>query len=68
MNNYERYKEYICNNCINKDNKEDLCHITKTIDNSYKCINYEKCMKNKCKTCKDCEKCNEECKEDIKNN
>lgn len=46
------FKNQKCSNCKNKNNKEDLCNITKTLNNSFKCVNYEICMKNKCKTCK----------------
>ena len=59
MNNYNRYKENICSNCKNKKNDKDLCNITKRLDNSYRCVNYEKCMKNKCQTCKNSERCND---------
>lgn len=51
-NIYQRYIEEICTNCNNKKNDKDLCKITKKIDNTLKCENYERCMQNKCNTCK----------------
>lgn len=47
-----------CKTCANKKNKLDLCHMTINLKNEAQCVNYERCMKNKCKTCKDNEKCN----------
>ena len=41
-----------CKNCKNRFNILDLCKITVTGDNKAKCLDFEKCMKNKCKTCK----------------
>lgn len=55
---YDTYKRVLCKDCSNRDNKEDLCHITVTLDRKAKCYSYEKCMQNKCKTCKDNLKCN----------
>lgn len=46
-----------CKNCKNRFN---LCKITVTKDNKAKCLDFEKCMKNKCKTCKKRERCNNE--------
>ena len=54
---YETYRRTICKECENRKNDKDLCKITRTNDNKAVCFNYEKCMKNKCKTCKDSEKC-----------
>ena len=56
-NIYKEYVEKLCINCKNKDNELDLCKITKRLDNTVKCDNYERCMQNKCKTCKDNKKC-----------
>jgi len=56
-NTYKRYKEEICPRCINKNNKIDLCKVTRRIDNTVKCINFSKCMKNKCNTCEDEKEC-----------
>ena len=55
---YETYKRELCTQCKNKNNNKDLCRITVTRDRKARCTNYERCMKNKCKTCKDNEKCN----------
>ena len=55
---FDTYKRVLCKECNNKNNKEDLCHITVTLDKKAKCYNYEKCMKNKCKTCDENQKCN----------
>lgn len=55
---YETYKRELCTQCKNKDNDKDLCDIRVNIKNEAQCVNYERCMKNKCKTCKDNEKCN----------
>ena len=57
---YETYKRILCTNCNNKNNDKDLCKITKTINNEAICFNYERCMKNQCKTCKNREKCKDE--------
>lgn len=54
---YEAYKKENCTQCSNKHNEKDLCRITVTKDRKARCFNYERCMKNKCKTCKDNEKC-----------
>lgn len=43
--------------CKNRCNILDLCKITSTKDKKEQCINFEKCMQNKCKTCKDNQKC-----------
>ncbi len=55
---YETYKRELCTQCKNKNNDKDLCKITVTQDRKARCTNYERCMKNKCKTCKNNEKCN----------
>ena len=55
---YETYARTICVECENRKNDKDLCRITVTQDRKAKCDSYERCMKNKCKTCKDNEKCN----------
>ena len=55
---YETYKRELCTRCKNKNNDKDLCRITVTQDRKARCTNYERCMKNKCKTCKDNTKCN----------
>ena len=55
---YETYKRELCTQCKNRNNKVDLCDIRVNIKNEAQCVNYERCMKNKCKTCKDNEKCN----------
>lgn len=55
------YKTYIsekCKKCKNKKNTKDLCRITITKDKQARCLNYERCMKNKCKTCKNVVLCN----------
>ena len=44
-------KKNECKNCKNRFNILDLCKITVTKDNKAKRINFEQCMKNKCKTC-----------------
>lgn len=49
-----------CKNCKNRFNILDLCKITITKDKKAKCLDFEKCMKNKCKTCKKRERCNNE--------
>lgn len=54
---YETYKRVLCPECKNRYNDKDLCRIVKTEDNKARCVNYEKCMKNQCKTCKDNQKC-----------
>ena len=54
---HETYKRVLCSECKNRDNDKDLCEIRVTIDRKAMCVNYEKCMKNKCKTCKDESKC-----------
>lgn len=54
----ETYKRELCARCKNKHNNKDLCKITVTQDRIARCFSYERCMKNKCKTCKDNEKCN----------
>lgn len=57
---YETYKRVICVECNNKHNDKDLCRITRTIDNKAKCFNYDRCMRNNCKTCKNNQKCNKQ--------
>lgn len=54
----ETYKRELCSQCKNKNNNKDLCRITVTQDRKARCDSYDRCMKNKCKTCKDNEKCN----------
>ena len=44
-------KRQECKNCRNRFNILDLCKITVTKENEAQCINFEKCMKNQCKTC-----------------
>ena len=46
-----------CKTCANKKNKLDLCHMTINLKNEAQCVNYERCMKNKCKMCRNNEKC-----------
>lgn len=55
---YETYKRTLCVECENRRNDKDLCRITVTQDRKARCDSYERCMKNKCKTCKDNTKCN----------
>lgn len=55
---YETYKRTLCVECENRRNDKDLCKITVTQDRKARCTNYDRCMKNKCKTCKDNTKCN----------
>lgn len=57
INTFEIYSKVICQECNNKNNDEDLCKITRRIDNTVKCYNYERCMQNKCNTCKENKKC-----------
>ena len=57
INIFEIYTKAICIDCDNKNNDRDLCKITRRIDNTVKCYNYERCMQNKCKTCKESKKC-----------
>lgn len=47
----EIYTEFICSECNNRKNEDDLCKITRRIDGTVKCDSYERCMKNKCNTC-----------------
>lgn len=54
----ETYKRELCSQCKNKHNDKDLCRITVTRDRKARCDSYDRCMKNKCKTCKDNTKCN----------
>lgn len=54
---YEAYKRILCPECDNKYNEEDLCHIVETMDNRARCVNYKRCMENKCSTCIDNIKC-----------
>ena len=55
---YETYKRELCTQCKNRNNKVDLCNIRVNIKNEAQCVNYERCMKNKCKMCKNNEKYN----------
>lgn len=57
---YETYKRELCTRCKNRNNKVDLCDIRVNIKNEAQCVNYERCMKNKCKTCRKNEECNNE--------
>lgn len=57
---YETHVKEKCTQCKNKNNNKDLCKITVTKDQKARCDSYERCMKNKCKTCKKCEECNNE--------
>lgn len=57
---YETYKRDLCSRCANRNNDKDLCKITVTRDRKARCYSYEKCMKKKCKTCKDNLKCEEQ--------
>ena len=57
---YETYKRELCTQCKNRYNDKDLCRITVTQDKKAQCFDYERCMKNQCKTCKNREKCNNE--------
>lgn len=54
---FDTYKRDLCSRCSNRGNKKDLCRITVTRDQKAKCDSYDRCMKNKCKTCKDESKC-----------
>ena len=56
---YDAYKRILCPECKNKDEavEKDLCNIVKTMDNGARCINYKRCMENKCNTCIDNIKC-----------
>ena len=56
-NIFEYYAEKLRVTCNNRYNDKDLCKITKRLDNTVKCDNYERCMTSKCKTCKDEKKC-----------
>lgn len=53
-------KKNECKNCKNRFNILDLCKITVTKDNKARCVNFAKCMQNKCKTCKSKNKCEKE--------
>lgn len=55
---YETYVKENCTQCKNKHNNKDLCRITVTRDRKARCDSYDRCMKNKCKTCKENLKCN----------
>lgn len=57
-NIYETYVKEICSECANRSNTKDLCNIVVTIEKKARCINYEKCMKNQCKTCNENLNCN----------
>ena len=50
-------KKNECKNCKNRFNILDLCKATVTKDNKARCVNFAKCMQNKCKTCKSKNKC-----------
>lgn len=54
---YDTYKRDLCSRCANRKNDRDLCKITVTRDRKARCYSYEKCMKNKCKTCNEESKC-----------
>lgn len=54
---YETYKRVLCKQCGNRNNDDDLCRITVTLNQKAKCDSYERCIKNKCHGCKDEEKC-----------
>lgn len=56
-NIYDTYKKIFCNECSNKNNNKDLCKITVTIEGKAKCFNYERCMKTKCKSCRNEKEC-----------
>lgn len=56
-NTLNRFVEAICAECNNKHNTKDLCNITYTLNGTMKCVNYERCMTNKCKTCNKEEEC-----------
>lgn len=49
---YETYARVLCPDCSNKYNTEDLCDIRVRQDNTAKCMNFKRCMENKCNTCK----------------
>ena len=55
---FETHKRELCMQCNNRNNNKDLCRITVTQDREARCDSYERCMQNKCKTCKDNLKCN----------
>ena len=50
-------KKNECKNCKNRLNILHLCTITVTKDNTPRCVNFAKCMQNKCKTSKSKNKC-----------
>lgn len=52
-------KKQECKNCKNRFNLLDLCKITVTKDNKAQCMDFESCMKTKCKTCKNRGRCHE---------
>lgn len=54
---YETYARVLCKECNNRKNNKDLCRITVARDQKAKCTSYDRCMQNKCKTCKDNQKC-----------
>ena len=54
---FDTYKRVLCKDCSNRNSKEDLCHITVTLDRKARCYSYEKCMKKKCHGCNDESKC-----------
>ena len=46
-----------CRNCRNRFNILDLGKTTVTEDNKAQCMNFEKCMQIKCKSCKNRKNC-----------
>lgn len=56
-NIFEYYAEKLCVSCNNRYNTMDLCDIRKRRDGTVKCLNYSRCMTNKCKTCNKEEEC-----------
>ena len=56
-NVFNYYVEKLCVSCNNKYNDKDLCNITRRIDGTVKCDNYERCMTNKCNTCEKEKEC-----------
>lgn len=56
-NIFEYYAEKSCVSCNNRYNTMDLCDIRKRRGGTVKCLNYSRCMTNKCKTCNKEEEC-----------
>ena len=54
---YDTYKRVLCEECNNRYNDKDLCNIVVNINKEAQCFNYDRCMKNQCKTCKEHDKC-----------